>query len=526
MTRFPLLAFRYRGSLVTAILVTLSLALAACGDPTATSGDSTSPIASTAAPTVTVASPTTAAATSTPVVLATPLPTRTKAPATVPPTATTAPAATAPVATTQANSPLPATAQPGATSGAALATKITEGEVGNFSAQNAYNHVKALAGDIGIRVAGSANQKKAADYIAKQFENSGLKSSFQESVYSWQHDTGSSLTVSGDSSAKPVKLRLYYTDGSPPAAQEAELVFVDGSKIPDLSAVAGKVVLANEADRNLRDILQKLITNATSNNRPLAVLLVPTEPDPLMPPRISQTRVSLAYIEQAAGQQLVKQAAQGTVKVKLSLNWEKSDITIRNVIGTRSAAGNTRTAPVIIIGGHYDSVPEGPGANDNASGTAVTLELARTLAKAYPEVEFRFVGFDGEEMGLIGSAAYVKQLTNDEKSRILAMINIDMISVGNQLSVVGSKTLAGIAKGVALDLGIRDADIQSPTQFGGGSDHASFAQAKIPILSFDRFSDPNYHRIGDTPDKFTPQPLDEVGQITLGTLQRFLLSQN
>jgi len=407
---------------------------------------------------------------------------------------------------------------------AAPSNAASPAEVGVFSADKAYNHVKVLASDIGIRAAGSPNQQKAGAYIAGQFEASGLKADFQESLYNWQRDKGSSLTIVGDSNSAALKLRLIYAGGNAPGQFEGEVVYLDSTNINDLAVLAGKVVVLDGANRSNANI-QKLL-GAAENSRPLAVLLVSDDPPPLLPPNLRKASVTVGYIEQAARQRLPAQ--NNGLKVKLNLNWEKSDITVRNVTGTRPATSNSdnKVAPIIIIGGHYDSVPEGPGANDNASGTAITLELARVLAKAYPEVELRFVAFDGEELGLLGSRDYVSKLTSAEKSRILAMFNLDMVTTGQTLEVAGVKSLSGIAKGVALDLGLRDVTVQAVERGGGGSDHASFAQANIPFLFFNRQSDPNYHRASDTPDKFDSKPLDEVAQIMLGTLQRFLSDPN
>jgi len=84
---------------------------------------------------------------------------------------------------------------------------------------------------------------------------------------------------------------------------------------------------------------------------------------------------------------------------------------------------------IVIIGGHYDSWV--PGARDNASGAAAVLALARHFAQcdAYEEAEIRFVSFTAEETGHQGSLAYVAQLTQEERSRVIAMFNLDILAV-------------------------------------------------------------------------------------------------
>jgi hypothetical protein len=107
--------------------------------------------------------------------------------------------------------------------------------------------------------------------------------------------------------------------------------------------------------------------------------------------------------------------------------------TCRNVICEKP--GTATPARVLVIGAHYDSrardinAPDAPapGADDNASGTAALLELARLLKDAQTPFAVRFVAFSGEEQGLIGSRAYALKLAAD-KAEVLAMLNMDMIA--------------------------------------------------------------------------------------------------
>ena len=97
-----------------------------------------------------------------------------------------------------------------------------------------------------------------------------------------------------------------------------------------------------------------------------------------------------------------------------------------NVIG--ELTGTTTPDNVYIIGGHYDHIGgDRPGGDDNASGTAAVLEAARVLSQYQFASTIRFIGFNAEEDGLLGSWDYVESLTTTEKNNIQGMINIDMI---------------------------------------------------------------------------------------------------
>jgi len=87
----------------------------------------------------------------------------------------------------------------------------------------------------------------------------------------------------------------------------------------------------------------------------------------------------------------------------------------------------------IVVGAHYDAVPNSPGANDNGGGVALLLGLIRTL-KEYPwRVSIDFCFFDQEEVGLIGSAVYVRE--HRERDRHLAMLNLDVVGTGEEVYV-------------------------------------------------------------------------------------------
>ena len=91
--------------------------------------------------------------------------------------------------------------------------------------------------------------------------------------------------------------------------------------------------------------------------------------------------------------------------------------------------GKDNSSP-ILIAAHYDSVPGSPGADDNASGVAVLLELARIFATEPTKYPIRLVAFDMEEAGLLGSQEYVNQLLED-KQKLRLMLSLEMLGYCN-----------------------------------------------------------------------------------------------
>jgi Zn-dependent M28 family amino/carboxypeptidase len=93
---------------------------------------------------------------------------------------------------------------------------------------------------------------------------------------------------------------------------------------------------------------------------------------------------------------------------------------------------NQKKLPPILIGAHYDAVPGTPGADDNATGVAGLLELARAFAAKPPKYPIRLIAFDMEEYGLLGSAAYAAYL-KQQKQRIKLMLSLEMLGYCNDL---------------------------------------------------------------------------------------------
>lgn len=122
-----------------------------------------------------------------------------------------------------------------------------------------------------------------------------------------------------------------------------------------------------------------------------------------------------------AGLKLVKLLEeQEEVMVELDVEYEERELTSHNVIAKKKPEPENDPGKIVIIGAHHDSVPDSPGANDNASGVSAVLELARVYADYPVDTEVRFVTFGTEEWGLFGSAYYVENLPEAEHERIVS----------------------------------------------------------------------------------------------------------
>lgn len=208
-----------------------------------------------------------------------------------------------------------------------------------------------------------------------------------------------------------------------------------------------------------------------------------------------------------------KPLAADLVGVNAAIKTGVRHIEARNVIALLE--GSERPDEYIVVGAHYDhlgNVASGMGENrekqihngadDNASGTCGVLELARVIAAGpRPKRSILFMTFSAEEMGLLGSAHYVKQPTV-ELSKIKAMINLDMIGrLGqDELEIYGipsAKEFPDLVAGLAKEHGVNYKAPKNNDRFFGASDHASFFYKGIPVLFAFTGTHPQYHKPDD-----------------------------
>ncbi len=144
---------------------------------------------------------------------------------------------------------------------------------------------------------------------------------------------------------------------------------------------------------------------------------------------------------------------------------------------------------VVMLGAHLDSVMDGPGINDNGSGAAMLLEIARWLATREPEATVRFAFWAGEEEGLYGSRDYVQALSEDQRDALVAYLDLDMVASPNfvRYVVADAPMDPSAAEGTELiaDLFTRSFEDRGlevePIETYGGADHGSFAAEGIPV---------------------------------------------
>ncbi len=159
----------------------------------------------------------------------------------------------------------------------------------------------------------------------------------------------------------------------------------------------------------------------------------------------------------------------------------------RNVVAEIPIGGDD---PRIVVGAHLDSVLDGPGINDNGSGSAAVLEAALRLAQepAQARGRVRFAFWGAEERGLVGSRHHVNSLSEEERRHIALYINFDMVASPNfirfvQGSAVTDDGPAAIARRAFIaEFREHNLNIEERTGRRFGSDDSSFSQKDIPTV--------------------------------------------
>jgi Zn-dependent M28 family amino/carboxypeptidase len=201
--------------------------------------------------------------------------------------------------------------------------------------------------------------------------------------------------------------------------------------------------------------------------------------------------VPVLFTSFAVGDELAQAAQAGTVTLHVKTDTVNETRETYNVLADSKKGDTSRT---LVVGSHLDSVLEGPGINDDGSGTAQDLAIAEQLPKVLkkPTNHIRFAFWGAEESGLLGSTHYVTSLSQEAKDQIMANLNFDMVASPNYVRMVydgdgsdnpdtgpgpvGSDIIESIFNDYFQGRGLAS----KSTAFDGRSDYGPFIDAGIP----------------------------------------------
>lgn len=399
-------------------------------------------------------------------------------------------------------------------------TQSTVEATDEISKDNMMNFIETIASVDNARIAGFEGESNTAELIESHFKELGLESEIEEFPIKAYALLDHSLTILSDDNrvlenVNPLSYSIWTSDDG----VDAEVVSVGKGAAEDynLKDVEGKIVLIQRGG----EYFFVKTNRAYSKGAIGAIFYDPDGAD------ISATLTKLSDIPAVSIQavdaiEIEEKLISGeSVQVNLMIDATCEDGTSQNVIGIYRSSNNPNNERVI-VGAHYDGVNT-PAANDNASGTSVVLELARLLKAREINLPFDvyFIAFGAEEIGLIGSDHYARNMTSTEKINTLFMMNFDMVGVGDYIDVstVGDyRAMSLVDKSVDIfeELGFN----ASISEFSN-SDHASFARVGIKSIFIQVTPDHNYHTDRDTMDKIQPEMLEIMCEYALKMLDEF-----
>ncbi|MFF1420661.1 M28 family metallopeptidase [Streptomyces sp. NPDC058280] len=379
------------------------------------------------------------------------------------------------------------------------AAKLSRELVREASAKDAYRHLKmfqAIADSAdGHRAAGTLGHDASAAYVYSQLKKAGYRVSYDTFGITYIETLAEKLSVTAPTPRDVSIAAMSYTKSTPVGGVTAALAVVPvdattGCEPADYAAGAftGKIALIQRggcdfATKQKEAGAAGAVAAIVYNNTEGALNGTLGGPDAGVIPT--------GGITHAEGQALVAEAGKGAVTVSLEVRQLQEERTTRNVIAETEGG---KAESTVMLGAHLDSVTEGPGINDNGSGSAGLLEVALDLAKTHekPTNKVRFAWWSAEELGLLGAEAYVADLTPKQRASIALYLNFDMIASPNAAQFVydgddsdGEGAGPGPEGSAQLEKGITDFldGKKSPhegTDFDGRSDYGPFIDAGIP----------------------------------------------
>lgn len=434
---------------------------------------------------------------------------------------------------------------------------LPQGLVESVTGDGAYRHLEELQriadANGGNRALGTPGYDASVEYVADVLRDAGYQvdtPSFTASRFELRELR---LTVDG---APMSATALEFSPSTPEGGLTAPLAVVaqddtSGCEEADFAGVpAGAIVLVR---RGACPFEQKATTAAAAGAG--AVLVVNNVDGPLTTATLGNEAagaVPAAGLSQADGAALVGRAGTSVTLVLLATVEEAAS---RNVIA-QTRTGNPDE--VVMAGAHLDSVPDGPGINDNGSGTAALLETAVRLGASPPTANaVRFAFWGAEEVGLVGSTSYVDELAEADRKRIALYLNLDMVASPNAGYLIydgddsdaeeagpGPAGSAVIERVLAEGLAAAGVTATEGTDFDGRSDYGPFVDVGIPSGGLftgaedtktaeqaqrwggtaDAPFDPCYHDACDRIDAVDRTALDRNVDAVASALARFALS--
>lgn len=359
------------------------------------------------------------------------------------------------------------------------------GPIDEITVEGMLQHLEALQaiadGNEGTRVAGSSGFDASTHYVADILRATGYRVTFPSTEVPFFEQHGPSVFEQVEPErrrwidGRDFRAALFSASGDVRAATDSVQSGCRDGDFADFRAGAVAIIEPSHACFRRMQVLNAERAGA------VAVIIGSTAArgSPLRPTLVSPDGIDVPVLSVTAetAEQLVEHSV-----VRIRTDVSTSIRAVRSVVAELpESAGQS----VVMLGGHLDSVMDGPGMNDNGSGVALLLETARWAAGLQPAPSVRFGFWAGEEEGLYGSWAYAHALRPNELERVAVYLNLDMVGSSNFVTFVYepspansemSRRVADLFARALQDLGAES----EPLDLQGSSDHAAFEDVGVP----------------------------------------------
>ncbi len=342
-------------------------------------------------------------------------------------------------------------------------------EVGRLGAATRET-LEFLTDELSPRSSGTEEEVAAAEYLRDEFAALGYEASIQPFEVQSISPFGRLLSIVEPEVLDIRAFPMWMTAVGEVTAEVVEVGKALPEDIPS-DGLDGKIALIERGEITFDEKVTAVFKAGA-----IGAVVYNNEPGPFVG-ALGEETIPAVAVSQEDGVMLKGMMEDGPVTAAISLEYTEES---RNVIADKP--GTADDGKVVVLGGHYDTVPNVPGANDNGSGIATLLTIAEEIADREYPFTVRFIAFGAEELGLHGSKHYVGQLSGEEIDSTVAMMNFDALGSGPTTATLGTSSLQRMVESYAeeqgIDIGIRY------TMNWGSSDHAPFHEAGIDHIFF------------------------------------------
>ena len=370
----------------------------------------------------------------------------------------------------------------------------------------AMDFLKVFTNDVSPRASTTDQERAAAEFLVKQFEMLGYQAELQS--FTVDRETSSlqvvppGMSIGRDIQSFPMTLS---------GVGKASGILVNVGKAFEEESprqgLAGKIALIQRGTITFEQKVSRVAEAGAA-----AAIVYNNGPGLFRGTLSNRAPIPAISISREDGQAILELMTEGDVEATASVAIEAS--TSQNVIAEKPGTGGD--GRVVVLGGHYDTVPDVPGANDNGSGIAALMTLAKEVADEEYRFTLRFIGFGAEELGLLGSRFYVDELTKEEIEATIAMLNFDALGTGPVVGVEGDSELVTLLEQYGKENGVRVE--QRFGVAGVSSDHGSFQEVGIPVAFFVADDISRIHTLEDKLEFVQPELMGKSAALGIALL--------